>query len=234
MYDNVYEILAADTLRAFADTTMLDLSIAPMVIGAPVESNMIGLVARVAEGAGYDCHHFSCRDADAQARKDLESALSGNKPLIIAVTAEDALDRPTFDGIVQSLQDDATINVIVLVYGRYEQLDAMLSAVENSMSVHPALVPTVTAVTNASDRRHQIIGHAHLTDSKCGLRFLTIDVSEPYDHEVRVTVQGTPEQDDDMLNSALWDVLEHPGEIALQARVKDGYLVCGTADMTAL
>lgn len=236
MTDSIRETLVADILRATAQATTLDLSIAPMVIGAPVDFDMARLMIGIANGMGLEYHEFSMNNDEVSVdeRNFFKHSLAEGKPLILGIAANHVLDKALFQGVVQGLQDDAWGNVIVLAYGRFDQVDVMLSAIHSALDVHPALVPTATIVEHPSHRRHQIVGRAGLEGSKCGLRFLEIEASEPYEHMVRVTVQALDDQDDDAMNEALDNILGVDREIAIRARVENGSLVCTTDDMVSL
>lgn len=75
-----------------------------------------------------------------------------------------------------------------------------------------------------------IAGTMQLESSKCGLRFMEVGVMEPYPHEVRLTIEATPDQDDNILSDRLIDLCEIPVTIA--AKLVDGDLRCTTNDIT--
>src|SRR3546814_7867482 len=54
----------------------------------------------------------------------------------------------------------------------------------------------------------QITGSMQLDASKCGLRFMDVYVAQPYPHELKLTIEATSEQDDDILRSE-----EHTSEL---------------------
>src|SRR3546814_7963926 len=68
-----------------------------------------------------------------------------------------------------------------------------------------------------------------LDASKCGLRFMDVYVAQPYPHELKLTIEATSEQDDDILSDLLIDLCEIP--VTIKARMVDGGLVCTTDDI---
>ena len=76
----------------------------------------------------------------------------------------------------------------------------------------------------------QITGSMQLDASKCGLRFMDVYMSQPYPHELKLTIEATSEQDDNILSDLLIDLCETP--VTIKARLVDGSLVCTTDDIT--
>src|SRR3546814_15422255 len=65
-----------------------------------------------------------------------------------------------------------------------------------------------------------------LDASKCGLAFMDVYVAQPYPHELKLTIEATSAQDDDILSDLLIGLCEIP--VTITARMVDGGLVCTT------
>src|SRR3546814_18976106 len=69
----------------------------------------------------------------------------------------------------------------------------------------------------------QITGSMQLDASKCGLRFMDVYVAQPYPHELKLTIEATSEQEDDILSDRPIDLCEIP--VPITARMVAGDLV---------
>ena len=148
----------------------------------------------------------------------------------------------TMLGLIKEHATVATIVVLRTVTRTDETtgrspVDAAHAAITKVLGIHRALVPACTMAIShraiQAARRVRLVGALQLNSSRRGERYCEITMSEPYDHEARITVRATGDQDDDALNAALeaaWDA----SSVALIATIEDGDMVCTTADIEVL
>jgi hypothetical protein len=154
------------------------------------------------------------------------------------------------DDILQTTENDARkaglrfddelrakIRSHIIRFGKFEGLKSRSYQEEDLVALQEALGWNSYYIEEWSVRkssltpdRIQITGSMQLESSKRGLRYMTVYASHPYDHEVKLTIEVTPEQDDNILSERLYDLTGVNVKIA--ARLVDGDLVCTTNDIT--
>jgi hypothetical protein len=248
-------------MRTFAETTTLDLAVAPMIVA--LDSPGIGVSTKLhalAEACGmahleyrldmmYPSEVTQPLPVLREGRiveckpipEGLLSLITGQRDALVIIDFEN--DRPemleTFLKLIAEHATRPTIVALRTVTGDDEltgrsRIEAAYDAIAKSLGIHRALVPACTmGVSHRIVRTVRLEGFICLTTSRSGERYCELTSNTPYHQEAHLTIRALPGQDDDALTGAL-DPLCAAVSVAVLATIEDGDLVCTTDDIEIL
>jgi hypothetical protein len=245
----------ADLTRTFAEATTLDLAVSPMIVAA-----VPGIGASTQLHALAEAHHMAhlefrldqmtlqdlpvLRNGEVvdtgPVPRDLLRIITGTRPaLVIADFNHDIPDRLV--KFIAAIVEHATTETVVALrttVGRDEhtgrdRVEAAYQAIAEGLDIHRAVVPACIMDLGRSPRRIRLIGQITGTISNRGERHCEMLCSEPYEHEVRLTINAEDDQSDDAFADAV-DGACDAGLVAVLATVDGDGLNCRAEDISIL
>lgn len=240
--------------RAFAEAADLDLAVAPMVVAASPGWGASFMLHRLADLYGMKCVEIRL---DQIFPDDLRTApvLRGGEVEMRETrisTIRTALDRgPTIVAVDFGGRHEQTDELLSLVFSHVqeglgaspaivvlkcplEEESFAFSAISKHLGIHHALVPSIRLSAASQPRQILVTGQMSVTGSKRGERYVEIDVSEPYLHQIQALVVARSDQDDDSLNDALDPFWDRDAQVAIRLTLKDGEATFTPDDISLL
>lgn len=245
----------ADLTRTFAEATTLDIALAPMIVAAVPGIGASTQLHALAEA--HQMAHMEFR-LDQMTVQDLPvlrngevvnvgpvpdqlmKIITGSRPaLVIADFDQDIPDR--LAKFISAIVEHATTETIIAIRttvgcddhtGR-DRVEAAYQAIAEGLDIHRAVVPACIMDLGQSPRRIRLIGQITGTTSNLGERHCEMLCSEPYEHEVRFTINADDDQSDEEFADAIDDACR-AGLVAVLATVDGDGLNCSPEDVHIL
>jgi hypothetical protein len=167
----------------------------------------------------------------------LDSVTSSPFGSIVLIDADGDADMAVTRALMDDVRESAVGPTIVVIACEYSLEDQALDAIQASLGLHGAHVPTAILSADLSkpvpSQPVLLSGHLTLEGSKCGERYFEIETTSEIPMIVRFDVFGREDQDDDSLNAELDHAFDR-GERFVRLTIVDGSTRCRPQDISAI
>lgn len=241
-------------LRAVSDALSYDLQIAPIVIASQRgigTSNMFSGIARGMTESYVEIRCAQMSDAELERLPVLhEGQLQAREPSLSVIghalknemgsfiLLDDAVScgENVLRAVLSQISREAIGPVVVAIRVDLDQEEQALGIVKDELGLHRAHVPTARLAVDTSKapvaQPVLLSGSMQLEGSKRGERYMEMYVSQPFDQNIRFTIDAKPDQDDDDLNEAIDALSNDRDPVFARLQIVDGWLRCTTDDIT--
>lgn len=215
-------------LDACSAALRLDFVPAPVILATDDPIMDIANIHRLSSFLGLDAVEIGLGETSLENLKYLVDGDTG----FYVVNGYDDNAEDKLVSLLEIINGRVFTPAIVMVVAGLRHEESVLTAFQKGLGIHRAHVPV--ARVSLDKRLKQpvlLVGHMSLEGSKCGRRFMSIDMltpSAPYEHNVRFTIQGKDDQSDDDINEILSAI---EGRVAVRLTDNDGELECSLDDI---
>lgn len=243
-------------LRTISDALSYDMQIVPIIVAAEVgmgvNTMLAGIGRALFDGKAVEirCAQMGAHDFDdlpvlnrgqVEMRKSrisiMEDTVASEAGSLVVLDEAVHDDGHLLSKILKQISEKAKGPTVVAIHVRPDEERLALALIEDTIGIHRAHVPTARLSMDLSQPQpsQPLLASGTMVQdgAKRCERYMELTIQEPYEQTLRLTVNATPDQDDDDLNEDLWKLVKDDrSPVFARLEIVDGWLECTTDDLT--